>query len=164
MNIGLLSDSHGNTLRTAAALKAMKAWSPVHILHCGDIGTQAVLDVLAAASSDPVVPVTCVLGNVDSWEGDLFAPLPHITIAGRFAHLEIGGRTLGVIHGDDIRQLASLIAGGTYDYIFTGHTHERADETRGRTRIINPGALQRTAEPGCAVLDLTTGRLDYVNL
>lgn len=164
MNIGILSDSHGNIARTRAAIAALKPFAPVHVIHCGDIGTNAVLDELAAGFADPETPVTCVLGNVDSWEGDLFSPVPFVKIEGRFARLEMSGKKLGIIHGDEFIRLKSIIAGQEFDYLFTGHTHLRSDEIQGRTRIINPGALHRAAEPGCAVLDLTKNRLVYLDL
>jgi uncharacterized protein len=164
MNIGILSDSHGNLARTRAAIAALKPYAPVQVIHCGDIGTNAVLDELAAGFAEPEVPVICVLGNVDSWEGNLFSPVPFVRIEGRLAQLELGGKKIAVIHGDESIRLRSLISSQEFDYIFTGHTHARSDELQGRTRIINPGALHRAAQPGCAVLDLAQGTLTYLDL
>jgi putative phosphoesterase len=164
MNIGILSDSHGNIARTRAAIAALKPYAPVHVIHCGDIGTNAVLDELAAGFAEPEVPVTCVLGNVDSWEGDLFSPVSFVRIEGRLAKLELGGKKIAVIHGDESVRLRALITNQTFDFIFTGHTHLRSDERQGRTRIINPGALHRAAQPGCAALDLNHGNLTYLDL
>jgi putative phosphoesterase len=164
MNIGILSDSHGNIARTRAAIAALKPFAPVHLIHCGDIGSGAVLDELAAGFADPEIPVTCVLGNVDGWEGEWASPVSFVKIAGRLARLQIGGKKIAVIHGDDSRRLDAIADDQKFDYIFTGHTHLRADEIQGHTRIINPGALHRSEKPGCAVLNVKTGALTFLDL
>ncbi len=163
MNIGILSDSHGNVPRTKAAAEAMHAFKPVHVIHCGDIGSAQVLHALAIGFAETETPVTCVLGNVD-WEGEYAPPMAHVHLAGRLARLEIGGARIAVIHGDDMRQLDRIVDAQEFDYIFTGHTHARDDEQRGKTRIINPGALHRTPFPGCAVLSLPGGHLQFLDL
>ena len=159
MIIGLLSDTHGNVERTARAVAALKPHRPEHVFHCGDIGSNAVLDELAAGFADPPVPVVGVLGNCDGWDGALVAPLPHVTVAGRVQATVLAGQRSAVIHGDDPRRLQAVIDSGDYDLVFTGHTHVPEDTREGAVRIINPGALHRAREPGCAVLDLATGRL-----
>lgn len=164
MMIGIMSDSHGNTRRTARAIEAIARHRPVHVIHCGDIGASAVIAELAAGFMEPLVQVTCVLGNVDAWEDTLTSPWPHVRIAGRYAELNLAGKTMAVIHGDDPRRLGAVLQSQKFDYVFTGHTHERNDCMEGRTRIINPGALHRTHEPGCAVLDLATGMLTYFDV
>jgi len=164
MIIGIMSDTHGDVKRTIKAIAAMKAYQPSHVFHCGDIGSSGVLTELAAGFMDPEIPVTCVLGNVDNWNDDLMSTWPHVRIDGRFARIEIDGKHIAVVHGDDIHRLLGAINSGTYDYIFTGHTHERSDYRDGKTRVINPGALHRSREPGCAVLDLTTGKLTYIDI
>jgi putative phosphoesterase len=162
MHLALLSDTHGNVARTVRAIAALKAHRPGHVIHCGDIGSAAVLTELAAGFADPETPVTCVLGNVDTYADDLFSPVAYLDIAGRLATLTLAGKSIAVIHGDDTRRLDGLIANQTFDYIFTGHTHAAADDQRGRTRIINPGALHRAHQPSCAILDLATNRLTFL--
>lgn len=164
MIIGIMSDTHGDVKRTAKAIAALKAFHPEHIIHCGDIGSGSVLTELAAGFSDPDIPVTCVLGNVDNYNDDLMSTWSHVRIAGRFAALELDGKKIAVVHGDDVRRLFAAVQEGTNDYVFTGHTHERSDDREGRTRVINPGALHRSREPGCAVLDLATDTLTYLSV
>lgn len=164
MILGILSDTHGDVPRTLRAIEAIKAHQPDHVIHCGDIGSAAVLMELAAGFMEPEVAITCVTGNVDLWEDDLVSCWPHLTVAGRFARLELAGKILGVIHGDEIRRLEQAIRNQAYDYIFTGHTHVRSDDREGRTRIINPGAVHRAREPSCAVLDLARDRLTTLPL
>ena len=164
MIIGIMSDTHGDVKRTVQAIAALKQYSPGHIIHCGDIGSTSVLTELATGFMDPKIPVTLIFGNVDGWESDLTSYWPHITIAGRVATLTLDGKNIAVIHGDDFNRMFGIIQSAKYDYVFTGHTHERSDVLEGRTRVINPGALHRSREPGCAVLDLSTGKLTYLSV
>jgi uncharacterized protein len=164
MIIGILSDTHGDVKRTVRAIEAIKTASPAHIVHCGDIGSLAVLTELADGFMKPEVMVTCVLGNVDGWDDDLISAWPHVEIVGRFGKLTLHGKNIAIVHGDDFRRLRGAIESGENDYVFTGHTHERSDDREGKTRIINPGALHRTREPGCAVLNLATDKLAYIDV
>jgi len=164
MIIGILSDTHGDVKRTVKAIAALKRHRPKQVIHCGDIGSDAVLTELAAGFADPQIPVTCVFGNVDGWDDPLTSHWTHVWVAGRFAELELDGKKAAVIHGDDFMRLRAVIDSGRYELVFTGHTHQRADEREGPTRIINPGALHRSREPGCAVLNLATGKLTYLDI
>ncbi len=164
MIIGIMSDTHGDVKRTARAIDALKKFHPMHIIHCGDIGSSSVITELATGFADPTIPVTCVLGNVDGWNDDLMSYWPHVQIQGRFAKLELVGKNIAVVHGDDFNRFQSAIIRQEFDYVFTGHTHVRSDEREGRTRVINPGALHRASEPGCAVLDLETDTLTYLSV
>jgi putative phosphoesterase len=164
MIIGILSDTHGNLKRTIDAIKLLKEHTPAHIIHCGDIGSQAVLDTLAAEFAETGTHITCVPGNVDGWEGSLHAPMPHLKLAASAAQLHLDGKEICVMHGHESTRLSSIIASGAYDLVFTGHTHQRADGKIGRTRVINPGALHRTQEPGFAILNTSNGTLRYIDV
>lgn len=160
MKIGILSDTHAVVGRTRELLKLLAAEKVEAVLHCGDIGCESILHELVAAFGPAGVPIHAVLGNVDFDD----CSCAGVTIHGRFADLKIGGRRLAIIHGDDYRGLQEAASSGRFDFVFTGHTHQRDDRTVGTTRIINPGAVQRTHEPGGAVLDLKTGKLRYIDL
>ena len=162
MHLALLSDTHGNVTRTARAIAALKAFHPVHVIHAGDIGSAAVLTELAAGFADPETPITCVLGNVDTYIDDLVSPVHFLSIPGSLAPLPLAGQSIAVLHGHDTRRLDAVIASASYDLVITGHTHLAADERHGRTRIINPGALHRAQQPSCAILDLATDDLTFL--
>ncbi len=162
MHLALLSDTHGNVARTVRAIAALKAFHPDHVIHCGDIGSAAVLTELAAGFADPETPITCVFGNVDTYADDLFSPVGYLDLPGRLATLHLAGHAIAVLHGDDLRRLDGLIASQNYDYLFTGHTHLAADDRHGRTRVINPGALHRAQQPSCAILNLATDDLTFL--
>jgi putative phosphoesterase len=166
MKIGILSDTHGDVRRTEAGLDLLLQHPIEALCHCGDIGSESVLTALSAACLPRKIPVYAVLGNVDLFEGEVtnFPTGLGIRVCGRRAELELGGRTLVVIHGDDPHLLDSALQSQRYDYCLTGHTHVADDTREGRTRVINPGALHRTRIPSVALLDLATDQLQVLRL
>ena len=161
MKIGILSDTHGDVARTIRAAKLLRDAHVEAVIHCGDIGSQRIIaELIEAFAPESKIPVHAVLGNVD---GDELVGAG-VDLRGRFADLQLGGKKIAVIHGDDGPLLRRTLFSQKYDYIFTGHTHVREDRRDGRTRLINPGAIYRAPVPGCAVLDTETGALTYLDL
>lgn len=166
MKLGLLSDTHGQLARTAQAIRLLQGAGVAAVLHAGDVGDAAILEALGDAFGLNGIPVHAVCGNVDAWDASIgrFPAARGVTVKEIFAELEFGGRTFFLTHGHHDQLLEDAIAGGRYDFVVHGHTHIRRDEQVGRTRVINPGAVQRSPEPGVAVLDLDAGRLIFLGL
>lgn len=166
MKIGILSDTHGDHVRTGKAMRQLLQRGVAAICHCGDIGAERVLTEMASACQPTATPVHAVLGNVDLFEGDISGfPLgAGVQVWGRVAKLELAGKSIAIIHGDDDRLLRETLSRQTFDYVLTGHTHQPADERTGRTRLINPGAVYRARPPTVAVLDLSTDELELITL
>jgi putative phosphoesterase len=130
------------------------------LIHCGDVGSQRVLDLLAG------LPVAFVWGNND-WDRqpmEAYAALLGLRCLGEFGELELGGKTFAVVHGDDARALRRVLADQRHDYLLHGHTHVRRDERVGRVRIVNPGALHRAKEKTVALLDTETDELSFLSI
>lgn len=150
MRIGLISDTHG-TLHNGV----FDHFDGVaHILHAGDIGDPDILTALSA-----VAPVSAVWGNTDGIEIRL-----HVK---ETAALEIGGRTIMVVHG---HRLGSPTPAGLDqahpgpDIIVFGHTHRPAFERIGARLFINPGSAGQPRfglKPSVGVLTLEDGREDF---
>lgn len=166
MRIGLLSDTHGNISRTRAAIGLLKTHGVEVVIHCGDVGSEAVLDELSAGLSLQGIPVHVVLGNVDPWEEGIsgYSRPGGPTLLGDAGHLRLGGREIAVLHGHEERRLRATIEGGKFDFVFTGHTHIASDERVGRTRVINPGAVHRARVPSVAILDTSTDAVMFIPL
>jgi hypothetical protein len=162
MRVGILSDTHGHVGRTAAAARLLLGRGVKIIIHCGDIGSEGVLAELAAAFGPASIPVYAVPGNVDHWDLSVkkFPVATGVHVLGRIGEVDLDGHPAAIIHGDDGQALSDAIAGGRYDYLFTGHTHVSEDTRNGRTRIINPGAIYRAHTPSVAILDTATGSLE----
>jgi putative phosphoesterase len=119
------------------------------VLHCGDIGSAAVVELFAPW------PTHFVFGNVD----DPVAIDEAIRTAGqtchnRFGQIELAGRRIAFLHGDDASLLNETITGGQWDLVCHGHTHVARKLRQGRTLVLNPGAVYRANPHSIACVKL----------
>ena len=160
MIIGLLSDTHDRVDAMAAGVRLLREAGAEHYLHCGDVGSELVLDHLAG------LPAAFVFGNTDWDRMDLqrYAERLGIACYGNFGELELDGKRFALLHGDDARLRQRLLAEQRFDYLLQGHTHVAADQRVGRTRIINPGALHRAKVKTVALLDTQGDALRFLTV
>jgi len=153
MILGVLSDTHGNLPRTKAALNALREHSAEHIIHCGDIGSEGVIDLLFEQQEEGI-PVTAVMGNVDEWDPwiSVYAEKLEMPLS-RTARLSLGGVLVAVCHGHHPSEMGALLNDPALEVLFTGHTHVPMDEMSGSVRVLNPGAIHRSPVPGYACFD-----------
>lgn len=149
MKLGVMSDTHGRIHRVQAALAVLDAAGAEALVHCGDVGGPEVLGEFAGRRC------WFVWGNTDfpdpTWRSEVEAlglPWPDGP-----AEFTLSGRRIAVYHGHE-PGFERAIHSGTFDYLLHGHTHRQVDYRKGRTRVINPGALHRVGLPTVAVLDL----------
>ena len=86
------------------------------------------------------------------------------TYHGAWGHLELEGVSIAFAHGDSHQLLHDLEHADTFDFFFHGHTHIAREHRTGKTRIINPGALQRVAVRTFLLLDLPSGVAESVTV
>lgn len=164
MILGLLSDTHGNAPRTRTALDLLRAAGAQHLIHCGDVGSEEVLALLFEEKENGT-PVDVVAGNVDEWDAGLVVFSKHIGLPlTKSIRKVLGGLDVAVCHGHDSREMESILQSDRVDVLFTGHTHEAADKTRGSVRIVNPGAVHRARVPSVATFDTDTGDVQWIPL
>jgi len=162
MKIGVISDTHDNGDNLRAALEVLQVEDVTMVLHCGDVCGPSMIRLLTGFD------VWIAQGNVDRY-AELTHAVEETLGRGRFAWLQkptLDGYTVAVLHGDNEEAMGSLITSGQYAYVFHGHTHRRRDQTVGRTRVINPGALggtRRQTRSFC-ILDLETGKTRFIEI
>jgi putative phosphoesterase len=158
MLLGIVSDTHGRVDAMAAGLEALRTVGAGVFVHCGDVGGRDVLDVLAGERA------WFVFGNTDWDRGALerYAATIGVRCLGVFGELEGWEKRIAVMHGDDASLTRRVLDEQEYDYLLVGHTHVRADQRVGRTRIVNPGALFRTPLKTVALLDPQADRLEFL--
>ncbi len=166
MKIGILSDTHGKLPLAIRALELLLARDVGAVIHCGDIGSEELLDELATLCDAHRVPLHAVLGNVDEYNPTLraYRAGPFVKMWGLQANLELDGKRIAVHHGHLAQALLQAISSGANDYVLTGHTHRMEDSRSGHTRVINPGAVTRANPPSIAILDLATDQLEHIPL
>src|SRR5262245_31880493 len=160
MRIGVLSDSHGRYRTVARALELLRGRGVTTLLHCGDIDDAFTVGLFRGLDAH------FVFGNCDTDRDELRRAMREagVTLHEPWGHLELAGRKLVFLHGDDERLMRDLLSSGAFDYLFHGHTHQPRDEQVGPTRVINPGALHRANPKRFVVLDLDSGELEAVEV
>jgi hypothetical protein len=119
--IGLISDTHGLLRPQALAFLA----GCDHIIHGGDIGTEAILTQLAE-----LAPVSAVRGNNDRapWARDL----PETRT------LRFGTVQVYVIH--DLAQIELEPQSALVAAVISGHSHQPSIRERAGVLYVNPGS------------------------
>jgi uncharacterized protein len=158
MKIGVISDTHGDIDATKQALELLDAFRVDLIIHCGDVGDD-VPQLFAGRS------VHFVVGNMDDAAGlrDAITGPGH-TLHDRLGSLEIEGRRVAFLHGDDVKLLHHTIHSGHWDLVCYGHTHAFSRAREGRTVVLNPGALGRGNQPSMAVVELPSLEVQEIGL
>ena len=149
--LAVVSDTHGQVDFARRAVRLLEPFQPLCLIHCGDIGSSAIPGVFADFAAH------YVLGNVDHYDETELAAAIQMAgqhFAGRCGQLSLLGKKIAWLHGDDERLLKQTIAGGEYDLVCSGHTHQQTQQLVGKTLVLNPGALYRANPRTCAVVDL----------
>ena len=104
MLIGIISDTHGDVHVTRQATRLFDSLGVRVVLHCGDVGSPAIIPLFSAW------PTHFVFGNADRHDTIREA----IVAAGqtcheRFGTLELEGRRIALLHGDDATLLRETV-------------------------------------------------------
>jgi uncharacterized protein len=148
MKIGILSDSHGEVGAVQRAVHILQDLGVSLAIHCGDIGS-GVIPLLKGLRTH------FVHGNMDDVERlRRIVTDPAHTFHEQVGSLEIEGRRIAFLHGDDIQLLRHTIHSGHWDLVCHGHTHVFSHGFEGQTLVLNPGALSRTSRPSLAIVEM----------
>ncbi len=158
--IGIVSDTHEHVRMIRKAVRVLKERAPAFVIHCGDIISPPVLEQFAGLA------LRLVYGNNDGERSGLKQKCSELgfyeiedTLT--FSH---SGKTFFVNHGTSLTTIETAAESQLYDYVLHGHTHERRYEIRGKTRIINPGALFSADTYSIAFLDPETSAVEFVDI
>ena len=104
-----------------------------------------------------------VLGNNDNPTLLKYARRLGIDCHSPLAQTTIDGKSIAVIHGDDIRLRRQLIQEQRHDYLFLGHTHTRSDTLRPRAGH-QPRHPLPHGHQGRGLLDTVNDSLKFIDL
>ncbi len=160
MIIGIVSDTHGHLEFARSAVRMLESCGVETVIHCGDIGSSEIVALFRHW------PTHFVLGNVDTDPRPLQMAISAAgqTFHGRFGSLEVEGRKIAFLHGDDGPLFRDTIAGGQYDLVCYGHTHIAEQHREGGTLVVNPGALYRAHPHSLAVARLPQLEIAHIPL
>ena len=162
MLLGVVSDTHGHLPNTRAAVQMLESFGISAVLHCGDIGSAAVVPLFSHW------PTHFVLGNVD--HGPTAAELQESirlagqTYHGRFGSFELEDVKIALLHGDDGRLLEQTIREEKHQLVCHGHTHVPRWEQIGKSWVLNPGALYRANRHTIAIVDLPKLKIEFISV
>ena len=77
--------------------------------------------------------------------------------------IALANKRIAVVHGHLTMDLNPLLEAQP-DYLLSGHFHEPRDWMHGTTRRIIPGALHRAENFTVALLDLSTDKLEFIEI
>src|SRR5208283_4910686 len=103
MKIAVMSDTHSRSATVQAALKLIAPHQVELILHCGDIEEAETVSLFPKNTH-------FVLGNCDMDRAGIKAAIDTIgaTLHEPFGNLELAGKQIAFLHGDDKRLLFDL--------------------------------------------------------
>src|SRR5665213_751485 len=160
MKIAIVSDTHCRHATVRQVLTELQRRGVNTVIHCGAIEDPETV-LLFRGRTTPIV-----FGNCDGDKRGLRAAMAEAgaILHENFGHVEIAGRKLAFLHGDDKRMFHDVEYSGAYDFLFYGHTHQAEEHRTGPTRVINPGALHRARPKQFIVLDLPDGLVEPVEV
>jgi uncharacterized protein len=160
MLIGIVSDTHGHVDFTLPAVRMLESCEVREVIHCGDIGSIEIVELFQRW------PTHFVFGNVDTQPARLRTAIRAAgqTCHDRFGEVELAGRRIAFLHGDDQKRLHDAIESGQYDLVCYGHTHAAEHHAAGRTTVLNPGALYRAQPHSLALVRLPELEIAHVRL
>lgn len=159
MLLAVVSDTHGHLPFTLEAIREVERRDPGLVIHCGDVGSPAVVTSFAGRAT------RFVFGNVDDPPMLRFAIREAgLTCDEAFGVVELEGRRVAFLHGDDGHRLRDAIRSGDYDLVCHGHTHKQRWEMVGSTRVLNPGAVFRASPRSIAFVTLPELTVEFATL
>jgi putative phosphoesterase len=160
MRIAIVIDTHGRQATVLRALELLNGRGISLILHCGDIDDPPTVKLFQGFTTH------FVFGNADWDKQALRRAIRSVGAALHepFGTLEVAGRKIAWLHGDDKRLLQDLENAEYFDYLFYGHTHRAEQHRSGPTLVVNPGALHRARPRTFVVLDLDRQELESIEV
>ncbi|PQO33903.1 metallophosphoesterase family protein [Blastopirellula marina] len=160
MQVGIVSDTHGQSAFAQAAAYVLESFSVEQVLHCGDIGSTGIVEIFSKW------PTHYVFGNTDDAREVLREAIEASGgfCYGTMADFELDGRRIGITHGDDAALLTRMIRSHEYALVCSGHTHQKLARQDGPTLVLNPGALFRATQHTVAIVDLQTMQHEIVGV
>jgi putative phosphoesterase len=158
-----MSDTHDHIWNARKAIAHITERDAGAIIHCGDFVAPFMLKELEKAK----IPVHGVFGNND---GDQYlltkmslTEFSNITLYGLAGEIEVNDFKVAFTH---YRAVADgLAAGGTYDLVCFGHSHEAFLGKVGNTDLLNPGEVMgKDGSPGFYLADTSAGTYERVSL
>jgi putative phosphoesterase len=163
VRVGVVSDTYDNRDALKQLLDRFLVAGARWLIHCGGLGSASLVDLLKPWQ------VYIVAGERERDRAAIETALQKARLQSTLPTeltTTIEGVRIGVCRGDNMLTVNNWAKSGEFDYIFYGHTLRRRDESRGRTRVINPGALggPRYQSRSGILVDLMSGDAKVIEI
>lgn len=152
MKIAIISDSHGSIDRLKSVFINTSKEGIKNILHAGDFLEEGVVKIFAGFSE---LNFFIAIGNNDVNKERLekLKRLSNVEIA-EVVFCQLGKYNIAISHYDGVAEVKSREISQKVDIFIHGHTHRPTVVRRGKSTMLNPGALCEDGK--CVILDLET--------
>lgn len=134
VKIGIMADTHDNLEAVEAAVEFFNDEGVEQVLHAGDLVSPFVVGALKELESE----LHFVWGNNGGDHHHVRQKFEKIGVKPKdFQSLELGGRRIALLHGEEEEIVDALAESDDYDVVVRGHTHEPGIERD--PMVINPG-------------------------
>ncbi|MFZ3064484.1 MAG: metallophosphoesterase [Nitrospirota bacterium] len=149
MLVGIISDTHDDTIVIRKAVDYFIAEKVSHVIHAGDITSPFTFEIFR----DLKCRFTGIFGNND---GDklLLTEKSGGNVHNQPHFITIGGKKIVIMHEPDL--VNALSHSGDFHIIVYGHTHRPDIRKIKNTLIINPGKAARLYKGGSTLALLNT--------
>ena len=158
MKIAILSDSHDNLPNLKKALGFCQKNKINIIIHCGDLCQ--LTSLIESWPNKLEAKVHFTYGNADYVDdiNQQAKAFRNLKIYGQIGTITLENKKIAFTHHTEkARKLGKT---QEYDYIFYGHDHKPWEQTKGKTKLVNPGTLAGMFYKATfAILDLEKNEL-----
>lgn len=161
MHIGICSDSHDHVSNAENAANYFRQEETGLVIHAGDYCSPFIIGCFEN------LPLHGIFGNNDGDRTTIAKKFEKIgaTLHGDFFSFSENNVRFAVYHGTYPEITESLIAGGKYDVVISGHTHKPSIDTIGGCMHINPGSIHGFDGDGMvALFDTSTRNVRFKEL
>jgi hypothetical protein len=164
MIVGVMADTHDRLALVDEAVRVLNKRGVKLVLHAGDY----IAPFVVAHFKPLKAKFIGVFGNNDGERNGLLKKFMEINaeIYGNFAHVNVDGVKIALLHGSEEALLRSLVEVQSHDVIVHGHTHEAKTHRKGKTLVVNPGEVcgYLTEKSTVALLDSQSLEVEIIEL
>lgn len=164
MLIGLISDTHDYLKMIEKAVAFFNDRNVDMVLHAGDVISPFTARKFKECRSKLIL----VYGNNDGDRSNLQRVFSEMGAQFYWpaAILELEGRRVLVLHGEDLKLVQEIATRNMFDLIVSGHTHEPSVSRIGGTLWVNPGETcgYLTGRSTVALYDSSTHEAEIVEV
>ena len=166
MKVGVISDIHDHIANLRKAIDFLNKEKVSLVFFCGDLASPFTL----APFKNLKAPVKAVFGNHEGDKTTILELIKKQNLALAYApkgglmwDFELNDKRIAIFHGHQPEILGNLTNTNSFNFVFSGHSHNSQIKKIGKTLWVNPGSIYgwtgldaKSTKPSLAIVDLRT--------